>query len=383
MSNNKHKRTKFIKIKEKDGYSFLTHLKHHFTGFEIIDHEKKIVNKNGFIFFPLIENKGFIKNLTKSINILIEFEIISMEYEINRRYKYKTLQDALRNKISEVFINYIPKSYDIIGDIAIVEFDKELLIDFDFENLKLFKSRVADALKQVNKNVAIVYEKHSEIKGKFRLRELTLLSGKNRTETLHKENNCLFKLDLKKTFFTPRLVFERKRVSKSNINEDEIIVDMFAGVGPFSIQLARIINVKIYSFDINPSAIEYLKENIEINRLQGEIHPYNLDIRDILEPSNNLRHILKHQVDRIIMNLPESSLQYVDVACFLMKKSGGILHNYQFSEKPNSVGKAIINLKNQLKKENWTIKKILTSKIVKAYSPKSDLIALDLVINSL
>ena len=165
MSKNKHKITEFIKIKEKDGSSFLTHLKLHLAGFKIIDHEKRIVNKNGFIFFPLIENKGFIQNLTKSINNLIEFDIVSMEYEINRSYKYKTLQDALTNKIPEVFINYIPKSYDIIGDIAIVEFDKKLLMDF--EDLKLFKSRVADALKQVNKNVAVVYEKHSDIKGKF------------------------------------------------------------------------------------------------------------------------------------------------------------------------------------------------------------------------
>ena len=70
---------------------------------------------------------------------------------------------------------------------------------------------------------------------------------------------------------------------------------------------------------------------------------------------------LKGKVDRIIMNLPEKSLDYTDVVCFLMKETGGILHNYQFCEKPKQIEKAIINLKSKLNelKQNLLKRQVL------------------------
>jgi tRNA (guanine37-N1)-methyltransferase len=236
---------------------------------------------------------------------------------------------------------------------------------------------------EVNKNVNSVFEKKGEISGKYRLRDLNLLYGDKNTETTYRENKCYFKLDVKNTFFSPRLVYERKRVASSNIKENETIIDLFAGVGPFSIQIAKNHNVEIYSFDLNPDAYHYLIKNIEFNNLRGKIHAYNLDVKTLLNPVSELGKKLKNSADRIIMNLPEISLHFLDVTCYLMKKTGGIIHYYHFSEKPNPIQKAIEVLSINIAKKNWKIEKILKSKIVKAYSPKSDLIVLDLVIKSL
>jgi tRNA (guanine37-N1)-methyltransferase len=308
----------------------------------------------------------------------IDFQIVSKEGVLNLNYKNKTLFEALEKEISPVNRELVPKSYDIIGHIAIIELDKiNLSIN---EDLKFLKKKIAKALINVNKKIKTVYEKKSEIKGSYRLRELELLYGEDDSETIYRENNCIFKLDVKRMYFTPRLVYERRRIASSPINEYETIVDMFAGVGPFSIQIAKQHQVLIYAFDLNPHAFKYLKENIKLNNIKGKIFPYNIDVKNICCDTDDLGNMLHNQVDRIIMNLPESSLNFIDVVCYLMKKSGGILHIYQFCEKSDPMKKAIENLRTKLNGSNWSIEKIFECKVVKTYSPKSDLVVIDAAI---
>ena len=83
------------------------------------------------------------------------------------------------------------------------------------------------------------------------------------------------------------------------------------------------------------------------------------------------------------MNFPEDSLRFLDVACNLIKEEGGIIHNYQFSEKPNSIKKAIAKFRNEIESYNFIIKEIKRSDIIKSYSPKSDMIVIDAFIEKL
>ena len=108
-----------------------------------------------------------------------------------------------------------------------------------------------------------------------------------------------------------------------------------------------------------------------------KIFTYNIDVKELVKSSNKLGIFLKNKVDRIIMNLPEHSIDYIDVACFLMKNTGGILHFYQFCEKPNPVEKGIEDLSQHLNRIGWKIEEVISSKIVKAYSPKADMIVID------
>ena len=374
-SNNKVE-SSFIKVKKTDAQYIIQLLKKYFKNDSVINHKYKISYDDKYILFPLVENKDIIDKLKKTLDNTVSYEIFSREAFSRLNYKYKSLQEALSGRIPFKYSNLIPKSYDIIGNIAILEFGKHSRIeDNDFCE---YRNLIAKAVIKVNKNVQSVFEKLSEIKGDYRLREFAYLSGENKSETTHRENNCTFKLDIKTTYFSPRLVYERRRISNTNIQDNEVIVDMFAGVGPFSIQIAKLNLVKIHAFDINPHAYKYFSSNIKLNKLKGKITPYNRNVKALLNPTNQIGKRLFGKVNRIIMNLPEHSIDFIDVACFLMKKSGSFLHFYQISEKPNPIEKSIEDLKKKLNNFNWVIVEIGLSKIVKSYSPKAELIVIDL-----
>ena len=378
MSNNEIGEVIFIKLKKSSGQEFLNLINRVFKKRPVINQKIKTLYESKYVLFPLIDDDVIIDALKKSIENDMDYQFIKNKGILNPKFKPKSIIEFLKGEIEEEFLEIIPKSYDIIGDIAIIEIDDVESLN-DKETI-ILKKKIASALTIVNRNVKSVYEKKSEIKGFYRLRELHHLYGEKKTSTIHRENNCVFRIDLSQAFFTPRLVFERKRIASSIIQDKELIVDMFAGVGPFSIQIAKHHDVIIHSFDINPSAYEQLKENIKLNKIRGEIIPHNLDVKKLNTPPNEIGTSLQKKVDRIIMNLPEKSLEFIDIACFLMKKSGGIIHSYQFCDKPNSIEKAVENLKVSLKNQKWSVENILNSKIVKAFSPKAELIVVDLEI---
>ncbi|NVM43583.1 MAG: class I SAM-dependent methyltransferase family protein [Candidatus Lokiarchaeota archaeon] len=367
--------TQFLKIQKDHAEEFLKLIKIKFSDVNIIDKRKKVLHSGSYVLFPLIKNRENVNKFIESDIFDLKFEIINTNGELDPNYKFRSIEEALADELPEDIIELIPKSYDVIGKIAIIEFDQFIALNID--KTSLYKKKVAEAIVKVNKGVETVYEKKSEVKGKYRLKDLQSIFGEDNPETIYKENNCMFKLDVKNTYFTPRLVFERKRLSLLNFAKNELIVDMFAGVGPISIQIAKSNEVNVYSFDINPMAYKYLIENVKLNKLKGEISAHNIDVATLINLSNELGTHLNDCVDRIIMNLPEQSIKYIDIACFLMKKIGGILHIYQFCEKPNPIEKGIENLRNKLNGKGWRLEEIINSKIVKAFSPKSDLIVID------
>jgi len=160
-SNNKAK-INFIKVKKTDGQYIIQFLKEHFKNDSVIDRKYKISYENKYVFFPLVENKDFIEKLEKTLDNSISYEIISRDAVNRLHYKYKTLQEALFRKIPDIYFNLIPKSYDIIGNIAILEFDRPSLID-DCE-FSEFKNIIAKAIIDVNKHVQSVFEKKVKLK---------------------------------------------------------------------------------------------------------------------------------------------------------------------------------------------------------------------------
>jgi tRNA (guanine37-N1)-methyltransferase len=131
-------------------------------------------------------------------------------------------------------------------------------------------------------------------------------------------------VDLAKAYFSPRLSSEHNRVA-TLVREDETVIDLFAGVGPFAIKIAKAHrNVKVYAIDVNPDAVEHLKRNIRLNRVEERVHALLGDARHIVSE----RHA--GSADRVIMNLPEKAIDFVDVACAAIKPSGGTMHFYGF-----------------------------------------------------
>jgi Predicted methyltransferase len=169
-----------------------------------------------------------------------------------------------------------------------------------------------------------VLSQTSPVRGDHRVRELTLLAGENKTAAKYKEAGCIFSVDVEKCYFSPRLKHERLRIA-SQVSPGETVVNMFAGVGCFSIIIAKTVpQTKVYSIDINPTAYQFMQENIRINRVFGKVHPMLGDSKEIVQTQ------LQGVADRVLMLLPEKALEYLPAALSTLKRSGGWIHYYDF-----------------------------------------------------
>ncbi|MCK4636721.1 MAG: class I SAM-dependent methyltransferase family protein [Methanomicrobia archaeon] len=241
----------------------------------------------------------------KTRKFLLENEVLAKGYKIKNLGEYLVfpIVKKIGGEIVEIEFERLKEkekfegTFDLIGDIAIVE-------DSDTSILR-------------RKNVKSVYKKETKVEGIYRTRKYVYLAGEKNTETIHKEYGCRYMLDIEKVYFNPRLATERHRIAEK-VNNGERVLDMFAGVGPFSILIAKKRDVEVHSIDINPDAFYYLKKNIEINKVKN-VFPYLGDCRDIVKKLSDF--------DRIIMNLPKNSLEFLDTALNKTKK-GGIIHLY-------------------------------------------------------
>jgi tRNA (guanine37-N1)-methyltransferase len=225
----------------------------------------------------------------------------------------KMLKQVLQEKLEKTELDQVCSSFDIIGAIAIIKIP---------ETLSSKKKLIADTLVDEIKSIKTVFCQVSGVEGIYRLRKLELLSGENTTITVYREHGCIFKVDVMNTYFSPRLSTERLRISKM-IKPNEVIVNMFGGVGTFSIIISRNNkSSKIYSVDSNRIAHDLCKENIEINKVTNSVFPIFGDAR--LEISNKLRGI----ATRVLMPLPEKARDFVDSAVSSLEDNRGIVHYF-------------------------------------------------------
>jgi tRNA (guanine37-N1)-methyltransferase len=176
----------------------------------------------------------------------------------------------------------------------------------------------------VSKNVKTVLAQESPVAGDFRLRRLTHVAGENKTSTIHKESSCVFSVDVASCYFSPRLSHERMRIARM-VKPNETVVNMFAGVGCFSVIIAKHANpAKVVSIDVNPAAVQFMQENIRLNRVYHKVTPLLGDSKEIV----NSR--LQRVADRVLMPLPEKALEYLPCAVSALKASGGWIHYYDF-----------------------------------------------------
>lgn len=281
------------------------------------------------------------------------YEIVDIDLEPIKQHP-KSFAELLKDELSEDEIETLRTSFDTIGEIVILEIP---------DNLEDKKQIIGDAALEFTKRRS-VFMKKSAIKGTTRVRDLEFLSGIDDSVTIHKEHGARLKLDVREMYFSPRLATERKRVMES-VSDGEKILDMFCGIGPFPIVIARNKNANITAVDINESAIRYLNENIRMNKLKGSIETYTGDIAVV-------SNAFKTKFDRIIMNLPGLAYTFLDLAVDLIEENG-IINYYEFSD---SYDQGIKRLKNACLKKNKKVEIINTRK-VKSTSPGEWHMAID------
>ena len=226
-----------------------------------------------------------------------------------------SLKLLLGSKLEPNELKLLYRSYDIIGDIAVLRVP---------EALQQHSGIIAEAVMGTHKRVRSVWGQVGPVSGDLRLRSLEWVAGERRTETVHREHGCVFKVDIGKCYFSPRLSYERMRIAKQ-VQLGEVVVNMFAGVGCYSIMIAKHSEAsKIFSIDINPVAVKYMQENVELNKLEERVLPLEGDAKEIVEEK------LEKVANRVLMPLPERAYEYLDFAALALSPTGGWIHYYDF-----------------------------------------------------
>lgn len=222
------------------------------------------------------------------------------------------LKNVLAGVLSKDEAAQVFSAFDQIGDIVIVKIPDALLAK---------KQLIAEAILANVKTAKAVFAQASAVRGDFRIRDLELLAGENRTTTEYKEHGCRFKVDVAKAYFSPRLSTERQRIANL-VQDNETIVNMFAGVGTYSIVIAKLIKrCTVYSIDSNPVANELCIQNAKLNKVSDRVIPVCDDAAHAIESR------LAGTADRVLMPLPERAKEFVAPAVSALKEKG-VVHYF-------------------------------------------------------
>lgn len=319
-----------IKVPKKKGET----LRRMLLDLDILDNSLKIGSDESFLYLPLSREPA----LDELECLPEESELIDFDFELQRK-----------KPVPEDLLGFSPV-YEVIGDIALLE-------DADLDKQKA--SRIADALLRTQSNIKTVLKPLTPVIGEFRVREFEVIAGEPRTETIHREYGCRYKVDLAKTYFTPRLSTERSRIL-SRIKEGDTVVDMFTGVGPYSILLAKSRKLsKVIAIDKNPDAVHYLKENIALNSVNN-IEAIEGDAREEAKK-------FAGTADHVIMNLPHNAYEFLDSAV-LLTKPGGIIHYYGITPEDDLFESSIKLIRKAAERAGRHVE-VLEKRIVRSYAP--------------
>jgi tRNA (guanine37-N1)-methyltransferase len=326
----------------------------------IINSNLKISRQENYLFLPL--NRKLSRTELEELKTkLPKFEVVQRMFaesiEVQPRFV-----DLLSEKLPPHLLASLPQAVDLIGDIAVVEIPPEL---------EKYKTAIGEAVLKAHKQLNTVLAKSGAVDGEFRIREFEPIAGVAKTSTVHTEYGCIFHVDLAKAYFSPRLSYEHNRVA-SMVRENETVLDMFTGVGPFAIHIAKKRQkVHVYAVDKNPEAIRLLKKNMTANRVEAKISPILGDARQIAAER------LQGSSDRVIMNLPERAIEYVDAACQAVKPEGGIVHFYEFTNDQEPTIAVQKRLRQAVKQTGRKVDEIFSSRIVRGTAPFTWQVAVD------
>lgn len=308
----------------------------------------KIKKTKTHLLLPVIRESQLIEHLPITLET---FEVMDQPIP-----SYKKLLD-----LAEEQYGLLPSSFDIIGDIILIKLPKEL------ENEK---NIIGEALLQAHKQVRTVCAVNP-VSGEFRTHGIEIIAGLDRIETVHTEYGIQLAVDVKETYFSPRLASERYRIA-SLVQDHEHIVDLFTGVAPFPIMIACYAHPQtIIAFDKNPTAVKLARTNIKKNKVENIIKIYEDD-------SINAKEIIDDldiQADRILMNLPMDSFRFLPIS-FSIMNTQAIIHLYEII-KEEDIPDRLQSIEITAEKNSASINTMEVHRI-KTYAPHEFYIGIDI-----
>lgn len=312
-----------------------------------INTEYRPIKEEGYIYFPVTETyqeKTIEKNLQES-----------------KRPKVKSFKEALEEVLNKEEMETAKTAYDVAGSIAIIEVPKELV-----NKDKL----IAETLLSTNPLIKTIVKKDGGHDGVFRTQQMKHLAGIKTKIATYKESNCTLSFNVEDVYFSVRLSTERKRISYQ-IKEEENILVMFSGAAPYPCVLAKNTEAKqIIGVEINPEGHKFGLENIKKNKIKN-VELYCGDVRKIVPT-------IKQTYDRIIMPLPKTAEEFLDVALPVANK-GCTIHMYGFYH-VDEFDKAVAEVDKYCKaaKREYEIKEIVKCG---QQSPRTYRICVDFIVN--
>ncbi len=250
-------------------------------------------------------------------------------------------------------------SFDIIGDIAILELDEEQ-----------DEKEAVSHLRKTYPHLKTIMKKSGEREGEFRTRKLAKLWGDG-TETEHIEHGMCLRLDVASCYFSPREATERQRIAAEVLAKETVMV-MFAGVGPFSIAIAKKQPKvkKVYSVEANSDAVGYMEENVKLNACKYVVEPILGDVKDACKPHYG-------RCDRVVMPLPREGYKFLPIATACLKPKGGIIHFYYVGHAENMFKEASGTAKEHCRRLGKKCK-IIGQRKVLPFGPGKTKVCLDI-----
>lgn len=312
-----------LRVPKKEGQEHLKRLKEE----NRLDPERKISEEGDDLLIPVREGGNEERSdLEKRIP-----SNISPFYQIKQKLN---LPDKEKKKL--------PDRWEMIGEVLLIKLPEEL---YDR------KEEVAEVYAEVLGAKSVMLQ--GSIKGREREPVVENIYGEE-TETVHVENEVLYKLDTAKLMFSSGNIDERIRMAEE-VEKDEVIVDMFAGIGYFSLPMAvHGEPEKIHALEINPTAFRYLEENIELNSVGNTVEPHLIDNRQFLFG----------EADRIVMGYLHETWRYLDKAVEFLNGEGIIHYHTTCADSvfPEEV-------KKELKDDIDAEFRVLKIKNLKSYAP--------------
>lgn len=263
----------------------------------------------------------------------------------------RSFRKFLAEQLPGVDASLLPGRAKMIGDVALVRIPE----------------RLADRGGEIGKAVLEFYGQArtvlriNEIVGEFRQPRVEYLAGERKTETVHKEYGCLYSLDAAKLMFCLGNSLERMRTAL-RVRRWETVVDMFAGIGQFSIPAAVISRPRaVHAVELNPEAYGYLVRNIQLNRIDGVVHPHLGDCREIVPQS------LSGVADRVIMGFLKGTEKALPAALSALREVGGIIHFHELAERNHWFEQLFSIIKRQAESLGYSVE-VISSREVKSYS---------------
>ncbi|VVB54818.1 tRNA (guanine(37)-N1)-methyltransferase Trm5b [uncultured archaeon] len=278
----------------------------------LFDYGREVLKEGSFVLLPLSGKAD------------VEGGEVVLRDSVPVRRKPSSLKAALSGVLTENEISLIPSSYSVVGDIALLELPEEL---------RPKRSAIGEAVLSVFPHINVVAMKVGAVDTEYRVPSFEVVAGQNRTRTVHVEHGCRFNVDVAEAYFTPRLGTERLRVANL-VKDGERVLVLFAGVGPYPVIIAKKRRpCEVVAVELNPKAVSLMRENVVLNKV--DVNVVEGDARAVT-PALGL-------FDRVVMPLPKTAGDFLDVV-FPAVKKGGVVHFYMFAGSASEAAKKVHDL---------------------------------------